>query len=128
MKKTLPILISLLLSSFLLIQPVFASSPSNSVKTMATILNYLNHYPGDEEKKKLNKIVNSKKSTPQEKTIATAILNLQHSASDADKKKLSNVISDSSTSAGAKDIAKIVRGLNHKPSSSDKKILKKYMW
>ena len=128
MNKRIIILLSLILSVFLFSQNSFASSPSNSVKTMATILNYLNHYPGDEEKKKLNKIVNSKKSTSQEKTIATAILNLQHSASDADKKKLSKVISDSSTSEGAKDIAIIVKGLNHKPSSSDKKTLKKYMW
>jgi len=128
MKKLSLLLVTAFLLSFYFTQSSFAASPSNSVKTMATILHYLNHFPGDEERKKLNKIVNDGKATSQEKTIATAILNLQHSATSADKKKLSSVISDSSTSMAAKDVAKIVKSLNHKPSSSDKKVLKKYMW
>jgi len=128
MNKRIFILFSVILSVFLFSQQSIAAAPSNSVKTMATILNYLNHFPNDDEKEKLRKIVNSKKATPQEKIIATAIINLQHRATDADKQKLSEVISDSSTSKSAKSIAKIVRGLRHKPSSNDKDVLKKYMW
>ncbi|MDH5257267.1 MAG: hypothetical protein OEX07_04645 [Gammaproteobacteria bacterium] len=128
MNKRLLVLLTLLLSSFLFTQQSIAAAPSNSIKTMATILNYLNHFPGDEEKKKLNAIVSDKKASDHEKTIASAMLNLQHSATEGDKRKLATIISDSSASEGAKDLAKIIKDLNHKPSSADKKILKKYMW
>ena len=128
MRKRIVILLGLVLSLVFFSQASFAYTPSKSVKTMATILNYLNHYPGDDEKRKLNKIVHSKKASDQEKTIASAMLNLHHSASSADKRKLSKIVDDSSAPHAVRDLARIVRDLNHKPSSSDKKILKKYMW
>lgn len=128
MKKQTLILLCLYVTSVFFTQTSFASSPSDSVRTMSMVLNFLNHYPGDDEKTKLEKIINSKKATSQEKIIATAILNLHHGAKDKDKDKLASVISDSSTSGPAKDLAKIVKGLSHKASSSDKAILKKYMW
>lgn len=122
--------ICLLFSILFLSTQSFASgdAPSNSIRTMATVLNYLNHYPGSEEKAKLRKILNNKRATAHEKTIATAILNLQHSATDSDKRKLANVMSSGSASHGAKDLAKIIKSMSHKPSSSDKKMLKNYMW
>jgi len=128
MKKQTLILLCVFLTSVFFTQSSFASSPSDSVRTMSMVLNFLNHYPGDDEKTKLKKIISSKKATSQEKVIATAILNLHHGATDKDKAKLSSVISDSSTAGPAKDIAKIVKGLSHKASSSDKAVLKKYMW
>lgn len=128
MKKQTLLLACLFLTSLFFTQISIASSPSDSVRTMSMVLNYLNHYPGDDEKIKLNTIINSEKTTSQEKVIATAILNLHHGATAKDKEKLSSVISNGSTSGPAKDLAKIVRSLNHKASSGDKAILKKYMW
>jgi len=128
MRRRIFILLCLMLPLVFFSQTGFAGTPSKSVKTMATILNYVNHYPGDDEKQKLNKIVHSKKASDQEKAIASAMINLNHSASSADKRKLSKIVDDSSAPQAVRDLARIVRDLNHKPSSSDKKILKKYMW
>lgn len=115
-------------SMFFIAQPVLAEGPSNSVRTMATIINYLNHFPGDSEKAKLSKIVDGSDSSDAEKVIATALLNLQHGASSGDKKKLSMVMADGSAPQAVRDLAKIVHDLNHKASDADKAILKKYMW
>ncbi len=105
-----------------------AAGASDSVRTMATILKFLNHFPDDDGKAKLNKIIGSSDALAAEKTVASAILNLQHSASSSDKKKLSKVMADNSASQPVRDLANIVHSLNHKPSSSDKAILKKYSW
>ena len=111
-------------------QSAFAgkAGPSPSIQTMATVINYLNHYPEGAEKAKLQKIMKDSSATAHEKTIANALIKMQHSVSAGDKKKLSKIMSDSSASQGAKDLAGIVSGLNHKASASDKAILKKYMW
>ena len=115
---------------FLFSQLAFAASegPSNSVRTMANIMNYLNHYPADPEKRKLDKIIKDANSKNYEKTIAKAMMGMQHKVSSSDKAALSKIASDGSVPQGARDLAKVLQNLNHKPSAADKAILKKYMW
>ncbi len=95
-------------------------------KTMAKVLFHLNHFPSDDEKKKLTSIINESSSS-HEKIIANAILNLQHSASSSDKKKLKTVMNDSDAPENLKKLASVVFNLNHKPSSSDKNLLTEIM-
>lgn len=104
-----------------------ATEPSESVRTMAAMLNSINHYPGSSEKEKLRGIINSPTSAAYEKTIATAILNMEHSPTPGDKKSLARVISDDSVPQPGRDIAKIVHDFSHKASSADRAVLKKYM-
>ena len=114
---------------FFIAQPGFASdAPSASIRTMATILNYLNHYPGDADKPKLKEIADNANAPEYERVLANAILNLEHKANAADKPKLAKIKSDSGIPQAARDLASIVHDLNHKPSSGDKATLKKYMW
>ncbi|MDH5218988.1 MAG: hypothetical protein OEX19_14900 [Gammaproteobacteria bacterium] len=108
----------------------FASSdePSNSTRTLANIMNYLNHYPAPPEKRKLDKIIADADATPHEKTIARAMKEMQHSVSDSDKQALAKIVADSSAPQSIRDLAGVLQNLNHKPSAADKSILKKYMW
>ena len=63
-------LLSIVFVLLMFTQTAFAGSdPSESVKTMATIVNYLNHHPGDSEKQKLHKIVDGSDAKDYEKAI-----------------------------------------------------------
>lgn len=98
----------------------------SALKTMASILMGLNHYPSDSEKETLKGIVNGDGSGNQ-KSLATAMINLQHKAASSDIPKLKSITSDSKASQGEKDLATILLGLSHSASASDKAKLKSIM-
>ena len=130
MNKSIFFIASMAMLALLFSLPGFASSdePSNSTRTLANIMNYLNHYPAPPEKRKLDKIIADSNATAHEKTIARAMKEMQHSVSDNDKKALAKIASDSSAPQSVRDLADVLQNVNHKPSAADKSILKKYMW
>lgn len=111
----------------LIASPVFADAGrahgGMHLSRMAEVMEHLNHYPSDAEKKELNKIIGDSTATEAEKTIATAIMNMQHSASDADKAKLDKIANDASQPANIRELALIVKNISHKPSGDDIKKL-----
>lgn len=122
-----PAILPLAFSLSFLASPAFADAGQAHggmhLRQMAEVMEHVNHYPSDAEKKELNKIVSDSAATEAEKTIATAIINLQHSASDADKAKLDKIVNDASQPTNIRELARIVRNISHKPSGDDIKKL-----
>ena len=97
-----------------------ASKGHGEIKTMASILAGLNHYPSSSEKQQLKTIVDSSHASAHSRTIAQAMINLDHSVSGADKPKLQKIINDAKASENERDLANILLNLSHKASSADK--------
>jgi len=99
---------------------VIASKDNGGIKTMASILAGLNHYPDSAEKKQLKAIVDDSHASAHSRTLAQAMINLDHSISGADKPRLQKIADDANASENERDLAKILLSLSHKASSADK--------
>ena len=70
-----------LLSCVLFFNPIFAD---DAIKTMASVLVNLNHFPSDTDKQALTKIVNDASSSDVHKTLAGILKTMAHQPSEAD--------------------------------------------
>ncbi len=102
-----------------------AGSGHGEIKTMASILAGLNHYPSSSEKRALKEIVDDSHVSAHSRTLAQAMINLDHSISGADRPKLQKIVNDSDASADERELATILLNLSHKASSADKEKLHK---
>jgi len=99
---------------------VIAGKGHSEIKTMASILAGLNHYPSSAEKKQLKTIASDSHASANVRTLAQAMVNIDHSISGADKPKLKKITNDGNASENERDLANILLNLSHKASSADK--------
>jgi hypothetical protein len=102
-----------------LMAPLAAADDAASARTIAGILNGLNHFPSDSDKAALMAIVNDASSSEAYKTVARAVHNIQHSATADDKAAL-EAIAGSDADDTAKALAEIVLGISHVPNDAAK--------
>ncbi|MEO7191281.1 MAG: hypothetical protein ABI051_09510 [Vicinamibacterales bacterium] len=113
-------MISVLFLLALVVRPVMAEE-TKAVKTMATILMTMEHFPTPADKTALKALADDKATTPQELVLVNAITNLQHSVSAADKPKVEALATDTAASAGVKTLGGIVAKFTHKVASDAEK-------
>jgi hypothetical protein len=94
-----------------------------AIQTMARITMSLNHFPSDDDKAELQRIIDSDDSTEEAAEIAMAIANIEHTVLEKDAERLSDIISDDSTGANARKLANILLRIKHTPSDEDKTAL-----
>jgi len=124
MRNRLYLIPMLLLMVVAFAQPARAQQ-SKAVKTVATMLLTLNHFPNDAQKKELQALADDKTTTAQEKVIIQAVAGLQHSVNAADKPKLDALMKDPAASASVKTLAGILSKFLHMATDADKAELKK---
>ncbi|KJS08588.1 MAG: hypothetical protein VR73_05165 [Gammaproteobacteria bacterium BRH_c0] len=90
------------------------------VKTMASILAGLNHFPNADQKVQLQAIANDADNSEAVKTIAMAMHDMQHAVSADNKAKLQAIAADANADASVKTLAEILAGVNHMPSPDAK--------
>ena len=90
---------------------------------MADIMINLEHFPTEDEKQKLQSILDSDSSTDQEKIIANSIMNIQHSPSAEDQDKLQLIIDNTTATSTVNTLARIVQSFSHGISKTDKRKL-----
>ena len=90
---------------------------------MADIMINLEHFPTEDEKKKLQSVLDSASSTDQEKIIANAIMHIQHSPTVEDKDKLQLIMDNTVATSTVNTLAKIVQSFSHGISKTDKRKL-----
>jgi len=90
---------------------------------MADIMINLEHFPTEDEKQKLQSILDSDSSTDQEKIIANSIMNIQHSPSAEDQEKLQLIIDNTTATSTVNTLARIVQSFSHGISKTDKRKL-----
>ena len=122
MRKSLIVYVLPLLA--LVARPAFAEE-TKAVKTMATMLMTLTHFPNDAQKATLKQLADDKTTTAQELVLVTAITNTMHSITAADKAKVEAIMKDDKAPAGVKTIATILAKFLHMASDADKVELKK---
>jgi len=123
MKSRSIVVVALLLSAY--VGTALAQAPSKAVKTMASILVTVNHFPNDEQKKTLTALAAEPTTTAQEKVLIAAMTGMQHSVAAADKPKVEAVAKDQTASPGARSIATVLAKFLHTASDADKAELKK---
>ena len=106
------------------VHPVFAEE-TKAVKTLATMLQTINHFPNDAQKATLKQLTEDKTTTAQELVLVNAVLTMQHSISAADKPKVDAILKDEKAPAGVKSLATILSKFLHMASDADKAELKK---
>jgi len=102
-----------------------AAANSKAVKTMAGILETVNHFPTEDQKKTLTALAAEPTTTAQEKVLIQAIVGMQHSVAAAEKPKVEAVAKDATASEGARSIATILGHFLHTANDADKATLKK---
>jgi len=90
---------------------------------MADIMINLEHFPTEDEKQKLQSILDSDSSTDQEKIIANSIMNIQHSPNAEDQDKLQLIIDNTTVTSTVNTLARIVQSFSHGISKTDKRKL-----
>ncbi len=90
---------------------------------MADIMINLEHFPTEDEKQKLQSILDSDSSTDQEKIIANSIMNIQHSPNAEDQDKLQLIIDNTTATSTVNTLARIVQSFSHGISKTDKRKL-----
>ncbi len=100
------------------------AAESKAVRTMATILLHLQHFPTDADKQSLKQIAEDKSATGDERTVAQALMNVQHTVAAADKPKLEAIVKDDKAASSVKTLAAVLLDLKHVPSDADKEKLK----
>jgi len=107
-------------------QAVFAESmDEGAVKDMANMVIHLNHHPTDDEKARLQEIIDDGSLSDAVHTIASAMLNMEHRVSAQDKEKLGTIAQDSNVDEDVRTLATAVRNIEHHASDNDKEMLKK---
>jgi hypothetical protein len=102
-----------------------ALADSDAIRTLATIMMELNHYPTDADKAALTAITTADDSSAEEKAIAAAVLAINHQSAAADQPKLSAIVDDEAQPAALRAIARAVRDVNHKIRDADREELAK---
>ena len=90
---------------------------------MADIMINLEHFPTEDEKQKLQSILDSDSSTDQEKIIANSIMNIRHSPNAEDQDKLQLIIDNTTATSTVNTLARIVQSFSHGISKTDKRKL-----
>ena len=124
MRKKVTLVCAFVVLVALAVRPMLAQE-SAAVKSMASILVTINHFPNDADKKTLTTLASQTSTTEQEKVLIQAMLGMQHSVAAADKPKVEAVAKDAKASAGVKQIATILASFLHTASDADKAALKK---
>lgn len=101
-----------------------ALAEGEAIKTIATIVSELKHFPSDGAKQSLATIAKSSSASAGEKALAQAVLNFKHSAADSDKQALSKIAGDSNESTQVRELAMIVSGMSHMPNPTEVEKLK----
>lgn len=94
-----------------------------AIQRMARITMNLNHFPSDDDKAELKRIIDSDDSNDEEADIAMAIANIEHKVLAKDTERLQDIIDDDTSGASARKLASILLRINHTPSDEDKKAL-----
>jgi hypothetical protein len=124
MRNRLLIVCLMFIAALVAARPAFAEE-TKAVKTMATMLQTLNHFPNAEQKATLKTLADDKTTTASELVLVNAITNMMHSITPADKVKVDALIADKATTPGVKSIAMILSKFLHMASDADKTELKK---
>jgi hypothetical protein len=129
MRHALTLLCAVLLVAAF-VAPAAAQTPpsatnSKAVKSIASVLMDIQHFPNDAQKKTLTTVAADSATTAQEKVLIQAILGMMHSINDADKPKVEAIMKDASAPAGVKSIATILDHFLHMVNAEDKATLQK---
>lgn len=101
----------LLSASFVVVTALAESSP---VATMATIVEELNHFPGDEQKATLREIADDENNSEAVQAIATAIHGMEHKIGGDDAARLEAIAADDANDEDVRTLAAVVLGVEHK--------------
>ena len=93
---------------------------ASATKTIAGILNGLNHFPSDDDKTALMAIADDDGTGRAFRAVASAVSNFAHAATAEDKEIMNRIIASDRASGDAKILAEIVLGLNHAASADAK--------
>ncbi len=93
---------------------------ASATKTIAGILNGLNHFPSDDDKAALMAIADDDGTGRAFRAVASAVSNFAHAATAEDKEIMNRIIASERASGDAKVLAEIVLGLNHAASADAK--------
>ena len=100
---------------------------ASAAKTIAGIVEHLNHFPSAAEKEVLMVISGDSANSAAVKSIAMAVHDMQHSASADAKAQLAVIAADQGVSDSIRSLAEIVSGINHMPSADAKAKLQAMM-
>ena len=106
----------------------FAMSHSNhgndaNVRAMASMLSSMQHLPSEEDKVKLQEILDQDSSTDNEKTLASAIMRIEHQSNPEDALSLDSIIESETASGSVINIAIVIKNFSHGVSDVDKRKL-----
>ncbi len=93
---------------------------ASAQKTIAGILNNLNHFPSDADKAALMAIAEDDSVGRGYKALATAVANISHSANAEGKEAVAQIMAADQAPAELKVLAEIVGGINHTASADAK--------
>jgi len=93
------------------IEPLIAEE--NTIKTMATIMMELNHFPNDDQSALLTGITSDPATSDAEKAVATAILTMKHQVTAHHKQTLGEVAGNDSLGSDIRGLASIMQNVNH---------------
>jgi hypothetical protein len=94
-----------------------------NIQTMAQITLSLHHFPSDDDKTQLQKIIDSDYSADEEADIAMVIANFEHKVQEKDTERLTDIIDDDAATENSRKLASILLRIHHTPSDEDKMTL-----
>lgn len=99
-------------------------SQAKPIYTMSKIVLNLNHFPSDEEKEKLQTIIDDTDNSNTVRTIAEAIRDMEHQVSGLHRRQLEAIADNEALGEGERTLAEVVAGINHSPDDKAKEKLK----
>ena len=118
MRKSGFVVVAIGIATFLTAGLVAAET--DTIRALARITMNLNHYPSEEDKSILNKIIESDDALEEEAAIAMALANMEHKVTAADAERLADIVDDDFSDDAARKLAGILLNINHSPSDEDK--------
>ncbi len=97
---------------------------AHAIYTMSKILLNLNHFPSDEEKEKLQAIIDDNDNSETMQTIAEAIRDMEHQVSGLHRRQLEAIAKNEAVDKGERTLAEVLVGINHSPDDEAKEKLK----
>ena len=94
-----------------------------NVRAMASMLASMQHFPSEEDKVKLQEILDQDSSTDNEKTLASAIMRIEHQSNAEDALSLDSIIESETASGSIINIAIVIKNFSHGVSDADKRKL-----
>jgi hypothetical protein len=112
---------NIIVVAFVAIFSQFAMADNASAqKTIAGVLNSLNHFPSDADKAALMAISEDDSVGEGYKALAGVVANISHSANAEGKAVAARIMESDMAPADLKTLAEIVANLNHMASADDK--------